>query len=381
MVILPVASGKGGVGKSLFAANIGLALGEAGKKVILTDLDLGASNLHMFLGLRSIEKGIGTFLNSKDIKFEDIILQTDYDNVFFIPGDAEMPDIANLTSVQKRNLIKNLLSLDADYLIMDLGAGTGHNVLDFFLISGRGVLITTPTLTAILNAYLFLKNAVFRIMSSGFTNKSGAARLINKLKKEGTPLQKVYIPKLLDKIKTIDRESYDQFIHRVESFHPCIILNMLVDKKDTEKANQLQRSVKRYLNIDLEHLGIIFKDALQDIALNSRIPIVKYKPGSIIPQAVYRIADKLLSFDTEEKGPLDLQSLEQSYQIAELEAEADYQSRIYYLEELLHCGGDLSKGELIEIIKSQQFEIDKLKKESFLLKTKLVKAMDQGFIT
>lgn len=381
MVILPVASGKGGVGKSLFAANIGLALGEAGKKVILVDLDLGASNLHMFLGLRSIETGIGTFLNSKELKFEDIKIKTDYNNVSFIPGDAEMPGIANMTSQQKRTLIKSLLSLDADFLIMDLGAGTSYNVLDFFLISGRGVIITTPTLTAILNAYLFLKNAVFRIMSSGFPGKSPAFRLIEKLKKEGTPLQKVYIPKLLEKIKAIDPDSYDQFTKRIETFHPCIILNMLTDKKDTEKANQLQRSVMRYLNIDLEHLGIIFKDTIQDIALNSRIPIMKYKPGSIISQAIYRIADKLLDFDAKAKGPLDLESLEQSYQIAELEAEADYQSRIYYLEELLHCGGDLSKGELIEIIKSQQFEIDKLKKESNLLKAKLLKAIEQGFVS
>ena len=50
MKIIPIASGKGGVGKSLLAANLSVALAEAGKKVILTDLDLGASNLHIFLG-------------------------------------------------------------------------------------------------------------------------------------------------------------------------------------------------------------------------------------------------------------------------------------------------------------------------------------------
>ena len=375
MIILPIASGKGGVGKSLFAVNIGLALGEAGKKVVLADLDLGASNLHMFLGIRSIKTGIGTFLNS-----DDIIIKTDYDDVRFIPGDAEIPGIANLKSSQKRNLIKHLLSLDVDYLIIDLGAGTNYNVLDFFLISGRGIIVTTPTLTAILNAYLFLKNAVFRIMSSSFKSDSKASQLIEKLKKEGSPLQKVYIPKLLEKIKTIDQASYDQLMKRFETFHPCVILNLLTDQKDSDKANQLRRSVRQYLNLDLEHLGIIYKDSLQNVALNSRIPIIKYKPGSVISQAIYRIADKLLHFDTEAKGPLDLKSLEESYQIAELEAEADYQSRIYYLEELLHCGAELSKGELIEIIKSQQYEIEKLKKESNLLKAKLLKAIDQGFI-
>ena len=50
MQIIPVASGKGGVGKSLLSANLAIALGQAGKKVVLADLDLGASNLHLVIG-------------------------------------------------------------------------------------------------------------------------------------------------------------------------------------------------------------------------------------------------------------------------------------------------------------------------------------------
>ena len=49
MQIIPVASGKGGVGKSLLSANLAIALGQAGKRVLLVDLDLGASNLHLVL--------------------------------------------------------------------------------------------------------------------------------------------------------------------------------------------------------------------------------------------------------------------------------------------------------------------------------------------
>ena len=50
MRIIPVASGKGGVGKSLVAANLGVAFAQAGQRVVIADLDLGASNLHLFLG-------------------------------------------------------------------------------------------------------------------------------------------------------------------------------------------------------------------------------------------------------------------------------------------------------------------------------------------
>ena len=80
MQIIPVASGKGGVGKSLLSANLAIALGQAGKKVLLVDLDLGASNLHLVIGQSSPKKGIGTFLTGES-KFEDII----HVNINFLP--------------------------------------------------------------------------------------------------------------------------------------------------------------------------------------------------------------------------------------------------------------------------------------------------------
>lgn len=82
MQIIPVASGKGGVGKSLLSANLAIALGQAGKKVLLADLDLGASNLHLVIGQQPPKVGIGTFLTGQS-RFEDIINPTDYEKRFF----------------------------------------------------------------------------------------------------------------------------------------------------------------------------------------------------------------------------------------------------------------------------------------------------------
>jgi len=122
MQIIPVASGKGGVGKSLLSANLAVALGQAGKKVILADLDLGASNLHLAIGV-SPKTGIGTFLTGGST-FEEIITPTDYENVSFIAGDSEIPGLSTLKVAQKNALIRKFHSLKADYLIIDLGAGT-----------------------------------------------------------------------------------------------------------------------------------------------------------------------------------------------------------------------------------------------------------------
>ena len=376
MVILPIGSGKGGVGKSLLATNLSIALAEAGKKVVLADLDLGASNLHTMLGMRSVNQGIGTFLIDAR-PFQDIVLKTEYKGLSFIPGDAEVPGTANLTLIQKKRLVHNLLSLEADFLVLDLGAGTGANTLDFFLLSRTGIVVTTPSLTAILNSYLFLKNAVFRVMYSTFGRGTRAYSYLEELKRDGSILQKVYIPKILSKVKEKDAKSYAKFHELIAHFRPRLVLNMLDDPKDADKAGKLRRSTREYLDVEIEHLGIIYRDELQETALGSRLPIIRYKPNSVLSQAIYRIAEKVLALEDIE-GLMDIEDLEDTFLAAEVEAESDFQTKKSNLEELLQSGA-LSMGDFMETIRTQIHEIQTLRRENQLLKTKLVRAIEEGF--
>ncbi len=380
MRIVPIASGKGGVGKSLAAANLAIALGENGRDVVLADLDLGGSNLHMILGITPPTDGggLGTYLTGSVADFESIVHTTEYRNVRFIPGDGEIPGLANIMANQKRKLLSRLRQLQCDYLILDLGAGTSFNTLDFFLMGTRGIVITTPTPTATVSAYLFLKNAVFRIMNSSFPKKSEAAQFIESLKKDGKGLQRAYIPAILEQISRIDPDRHRKCMSQIERFRPRLVLNMIEDPKDSERARKLRRSCSHYLGIELEHLGIIYRDDLQDIALSSRLPIIRYKPQSVLSQAVYRIADKLIGLEDDRDGFLDFDNIEDSYREAGLEAEADFASKTSYVEDLLHTGA-LTHGDLVETIKMQQIEINQLKKENNLLKSKLVRAMHHGF--
>lgn len=378
MHILPIAGGKGGVGKSLLAANLAIALGQAGKKVVLADMDLGASNLHLILGIRGLTTGIGSYLLDTKLPFNDIVLDTQYENLRFIPGDAEIPGIANLQANQKSKLVRNLFMVDADYLILDLGAGTSFNTMDFFLTSSEGIIVTAPALTATLNAYLFLKNAVFRIMTTTFKKFPAAKKILESLKHEGTSLQRIYIPHFLEKIKKQDPKAYEAQMARMKNFNPSLVMNMLEDPKDSSKAIKIKRSSKEYLGVDLEHFGVIYRDHIQDISLSARLPIILYKPESVISQSVYRIADKVLQKYEEVDGPLSVGALEETYQVADMEAEIDYSAKVHDMEKMLHTK-EMEESELIETIRVQQFEINNLKKENQLLKTKLMKAVKAGY--
>jgi flagellar biosynthesis protein FlhG len=380
MRVIPIASGKGGVGKSLVAANLAIAFAQAGQSVVLADLDLGASNLHLVLGHHSPKMGIGTYLGNTKSNFADVITDTDVRGLRFIPGDNEIPGTANLSVSQRKNLVKKLLGLntDTDILVLDLGAGTHQSILEFFLLSNQGIIVSAPAVTAVLNAYVFLKNAVFRLMLNSCSKGSPAREYLEQLRKEGADgHHKMYIPKLLPHIKKIDEVSYEKFVNRLDALHPRLIMNMVDEPKSADVAMKIRRSCEEYLDLSIEHMGIIYRDVLQDTALSSRIPILLYKPQSILSQAIYRIADKIMSSPKDTYTP-DEKQIDESFQEAEMEAEIDFDSKMDYVEDLLHSGA-MSKGDLIETVKSQQLEISKLKKENNFIKMKLIRAAQQGF--
>lgn len=378
MQIIPVASGKGGVGKSLVAANLSIALAQAGHDVILADLDLGGSNLHIMLGIQAISGGLGVFLKARKTRLSDHVIPTNYENLRFIPGDTEIPGLANLTAAEKQKLLSGLKGLACEFLVLDLGAGTGVAVIDFFLLSSRGIIVIMPTLTSTLNSYLFLKNALFRLLFQLARPKSKAWQILKKPSEGGKSEFKYNLIELLKRLKSQDTKIFNAFQAKVRRFMPRLILNLMENEKDAAFAERLRRSLHEYLGLEVEHLGVIYRDVVQDIALNSRIPILVYKPHSILSQAICRVADKILSHPDSDEGLLDFDP-DEAFQAAEIEARIDFQEKVRSIGELMQSGS-LSEGDLLDIIKQQYIELSNLKKENQLLKLKLSKAVRDGFL-
>lgn len=377
--IIPVASGKGGVGKSLLSANLAIALGQQGKKVVLVDLDLGASNLHLVIGQKPGAASLGSWFTEKS-DFKDIIQQTDYQNVSFIAGDSQIPDLTSLKHVQKVRLIRNLKNIDTDYIILDLGAGTHQFILDMFLLSPQGIVVSAPAVTATLNGYLFLKNATFRLLYTTFKRGTPGRAYLDNLKKDSATMQKLYIPNLIQFLANCDPTNTQIFISRMQQFRPRLVMNMIEDPKDADRAQRIKSSCNQYLGLEIEYLGLMYRDMLQDKALASQLPVVVYKPQSVLGQAIYRIADKIIStvphqFDAA-FNPDSFSN--DNFQLAEEDATEDYNLKLSGIDDLV-SSGSLSIGELAEMIKTQQYEINQLRKENNLLKSKLVKASEQGF--
>lgn len=152
-----VVSGKGGVGKTNLAVNLGLAFCEGGRKVVLLDADLGLANVDILFGLLTPPVNLTQVIGGER-RLQEILVQL-HDSFWLIPGGAGVQELADLPSSHQERLIHELAGLDerADVLIVDTAAGIHSSVLSFALAADAVILVTTPEPTAIRDAYGVLK--------------------------------------------------------------------------------------------------------------------------------------------------------------------------------------------------------------------------------
>ena len=293
--ILPVASGKGGVGKSLIVANLGLTLARMGKTVVLVDLDLGGSNLHSFIGVKNKHAGIGGYIYKQTESLEACILPTEYERLFLIPGDSLLPGTANLPFFMKQRIQKELSQTVADVVLLDLGAGSAYNTVDFFLSSWSGLIVTTGEPTAILNAYSFLKTAVFRLMYRSFPAKSDERAMVLDFVSTKIEGGEISFYDLLERLHAIDSESGALLRENLKRLVPRVIVNMARSHVDLQIGRKLRHISRKNIGIEMEYLSLLPYDANAQTALIRRTPLVELTPESEFANAMEKLAADLIA--------------------------------------------------------------------------------------
>jgi len=293
--IIPIAGGKGGIGKSLLTANLAVSLAKMGHKTVVVDLDLGGSNLHTFLGLPGDQPGIGNFIHARKNQINDYVVSTPWKNLLFIPGDCSTPFTGNINHNKKRLLIKNLLSIQCRYLLLDLGAGSSYNTLDFFRMSDRGIVITTPEITAINNMLGFLNNFVFRSIERSLSNKPHTHSALKEIfhYKSG-PGKNLSVESILKEIIAIDPDAATEIQKTCLRYRPRLILNMGRHPDDLNKIENTFAATRKLLSLYTDPFGFVFDDPAVRESINHGMPLVEYDENCIASRSISHIAQRIV---------------------------------------------------------------------------------------
>ncbi|OUM97971.1 MAG: hypothetical protein BAA04_05580 [Firmicutes bacterium ZCTH02-B6] len=240
--VIAVTSGKGGVGKTNLAVNLGVALVQQGQRVALLDADLGLANVDLVLGITPPHTLSQVVFGERTLA--DVMV-TGPGGLKVVAGGSGVYELANLSQWRLERFLSQLETLDSslDVLLLDTGAGIGRNVMTFALASREIVIVTTPEPTALADAYSVLKLVHAR---------SVEARL-------------------------------------------WIVVNMAPSPREGEAVYQRLAAVsQRFLNMRPEFLGALPRDEAVIRAVQRQEPFVLAFPNAPASRAVTALAARLL---------------------------------------------------------------------------------------
>jgi flagellar biosynthesis protein FlhG len=289
---ITIGGGKGGVGKSLVASNLALAMAQAGSRVVLVDCDLGAANQHVLFGIDRPNPGIQGLLDRKIASLQEGLTPTAHPKLHLVAGTGASVGAANINHGEKQRIIRHIRSLDADVVMVDVGAGVSFNVLDFFEIGTQRLLVITPQVTSIQTAYSFLKGAVMRTLQH-LCEKSSELDLLTPAAKSG---ENEKVSQILARVR--DRSpALGEAIDRVLGhFGAQIIGNQVFDSNQAGIFHAITRMIQDFLGITVPIIGTVRASRRIRESVNLRKPMM-LGPRDEDSRAFEQMAEALLAED------------------------------------------------------------------------------------
>lgn len=294
--IWAIGGGKGGVGKSTVSTLLAFWLARMGRKTILMDADFGGANLHTLMGIKSPPRTLNDYVSKRYDSLEELCIDTEVENLRLICGAGDVLSMANPHVSQKTKIIQNISKLNADYVVLDLGAGTSFNVLDFFLVADRQIVVLVPQPISIQNAYAFVRNTVYRRLSRLASQQPYLQALIKASMDTENELRLKTIRDFLQTVE--DFRGHDvaaELKNEIQMIKPEVITNMVNGPKDRNAGKVIQLVAEKYLMIHPVDLGGIVYDKQLNHIISEMMPLTKLLQSSDAFANVYEIAMKLVA--------------------------------------------------------------------------------------
>ncbi|MCM2324069.1 MAG: P-loop NTPase [Oligoflexia bacterium] len=290
--IWAVGGGKGGVGKSLVASSLSISLSRLNNRVVAMDLDLGGANLHTTLGVDLPRQTLSDLFTQRTNRLDQCLVASGIPNLDLISGAQDAVGITQIGPEEKARLLSQITELDADYAVLDLGAGSGENTLDFFLYADVGVLILLPEPTSIENAYRFIKSAYYRRLLHARSLRE--IRPLIETAMDGKNNQGIRSPAdLFRRVNERNPEAGMRLKQEIEKFRPKLIVNQARTQTDIDIGFSVKAVCKKYFGIEVDYIGYLDYDSSVWQAVRRKRPLMLEFPNSKLVSSMDRVVQYL----------------------------------------------------------------------------------------
>ena len=284
--VVVLAGGKGGVGRSLLAANLGLFLSRLGRHVVLADLDPSGASLHTFLGLNPLVPALGTaYRRSAPPQIDK--LQGDMRLV-----RASRPYFGGADDPARVEVIEAARELAEDILIVDVGTQVDALTLDVFLDADVSAVVTLSERPSIERTYAFLRQALDRRLLAVDDHPAELARALVSADERG---QVDAPPDLVAGLTGVEPQAAEAIRARLIGFAPGIIFNRCRTRAERDMATGVCIALRRRWGINAEVLACVDNDDAVSEASRRRRPLVLEYPGSTVSGQIEKLARRVLS--------------------------------------------------------------------------------------
>jgi flagellar biosynthesis protein FlhG len=291
--IWAVGGGKGGVGKSVIASSLAAAIAGTGRRCAVIDVDLGGANLHTLLGVSRPRHSLSHLLTGEVGSLAELMVQTSVPNLWLVSGNQALLDMANPKHSQKAKLFRHIRALDVDDVVLDLGAGSAFNVIDFFLLARRGLVVVTPEPTAIENAEHFLKAAFYRSLRV-VAGRPDVKAAILRLREDRRGWRVRSAPELISLVREIDPPAAKLLEECAEAFMPVLLVNQVRSAEHRDVGPQLVANCRDRLGVPIEFAGSVDSDPNVPAAVAQRQPAFQAFPHCGFSRHIDALAQRLL---------------------------------------------------------------------------------------
>lgn len=288
--VVAVGGGKGGVGKSLLAANLGIFLATLGKKVTVVDLALGMPNLHLFCGVPRPSRTLAEAVSGA-APLAELAVSTPVAGMRLIAGAADPAWIADADVGAVRRLLEQARGLPCDWVVLDLGPGMRSETLELFLGADVGIVAAVADPTSVELMHRFVRAAfIHRLRQLGLDEL--AERAASPRARDGGIVGPLDL--YLNAVEAGDAR-VEHLRAAILGFAPQLVINAARSKHDMELGRAIASAARRRLGVPMSYLGHLEYDEAVWASTRRRRPLLVEHPEARITKCIEKVTRGLMA--------------------------------------------------------------------------------------